>query len=743
MVNINDKSIRKNYIRLAILILVCAGFVIRVQLARVGHAQVEEKEPIAYIGHGAMFDQSGKEVKPSLAFIRAAQAWYRAALVKKLTKAQQLRFNQLEQGVTKGLALDGQSQLVLNSYLLDSLLDAVKVENRDRIRGKNNLLKILLKTKLPETADAILPQSTEPFIFNINPELIKRMAAKSKAKRPVVKLLTSNGGVLYRNECLANGVPIPPDFGPGSAWVSQGLIPQSKLFIVAGSGAEVLTYQSSTPAGMCVALPRFDPVTNIVTLDGVICLGTSTSKACFWDNEKNGIPFNFTRGDAVPFSSFGGGTELLASAGGVCSDCHAGENPYIIHPDPSTILGGLASLGLPTFANTFHQPIVRTGDTSPWPDNVAPMNAPPSCVGCHGTAASKGFAGRFPHLSTALPGYCGTILAQAITRTMPPSAPGSLAGNPEMTALQAWCGSAASGDAAGRGDPHITTFNSVNYDFQSAGEFTYLRDGGGLEIQVRQTPIATASIVGPNPHTGLTSCVSVNTAVAARVGGHRVTYQPSSPDAQARNVMELRVDGKLTRVGPLGINLSGGRIVKSLTGNGIEILFPDKTRLIAVSNFWASQQKWYLNVDVVNTRGREGIMGAITSGNWLPGLPDGTTLGAIPSSLHQRYSDLNQKFADAWRVEKSTSLFDYAPGTSTETFTDRAWPPENPPCIIQGSSIPPAKPMDAKKAQEICSAITNKNMKSQCVFDVTVTGEAGFAKNYLVTQRLRQRNNVP
>jgi hypothetical protein len=160
--------------------------------------------------------------------------------------------------------------------------------------------------------------------------------------------LTGSGGAAYRAECLAAGVPIPPDFGPGSAWVSRGLIPQSSLFIVAGLGAEVLTYQSTSPEGMCVALPRFNTTTNLVELDGVICLGKTTSKVCFWDNEKNGTAFTFTRGDAVPFNNFGGGTELLANAGGVCSDCHAGENPYIIHPDPSTILGGLAGLGLPT-----------------------------------------------------------------------------------------------------------------------------------------------------------------------------------------------------------------------------------------------------------------------------------------------------------------------------------------------------------------------------------------------------------
>jgi len=433
MLNFTKKPSRKYSHRLVILILICAGLVAQVLFTRDARVQEPGKEPIAYIGHGAMFDQNGNEITPSLTFIQEAQAWYRAELARKLSRTQRAQFNQFQRGLIRGLVLDKQSQLVLNTHLIDWLLNAVKVPNADRIRGKNNLMKLLLKTKLPERAGSAPPQKTEP--FNVNPELLKRLTTKGQAKGPVTRTLTGSGGAAYRAECLAAGVPIPPDFGPGSAWVSRGLIPQSSLFIVAGLGAEVLTYQSTSPEGMCVALPRFNTTTNLVELDGVICLGKTTSKVCFWDNEKNGTAFTFTRGDAVPFNNFGGGTELLASAGGVCSDCHAGENPYIIHPDPSTVLGGLAGLGLPTFGTNWHNPIVRTGDTQPWPENPGPINAPASCAGCH----TQGVAGRFPQLSTALDGYCKTILKQAITRTMPPSAPGSLANTQEVKDFQALC----------------------------------------------------------------------------------------------------------------------------------------------------------------------------------------------------------------------------------------------------------------------------------------------------------------
>jgi hypothetical protein len=828
----------RNSLRLLIPILVCASAAYFL-FFRVADAQVIDNEPIAYVGHGAMFDQSGSEIAPTLQFIREAQAWYEKQLLEKLDRNQKAQFAELRKKLTAGLKLDEQSQLVLNAHLLDWLINKAKLDKKDRIRGKNNLLKSLLTRKLTNNPDIGAPRSTEP--FKVDPQLSERLKtigqnsppreAPALASQPAREAfmagflldqrrqtpaadisikamfsgdlrrrlgaladLTTNGGQAYRNECLAAGVPVPPGFGPGTAWVSQGLIPQNELFIIAGLQAEVLTFRSSAtstppgPDGMCVALPRFF-TNNEVDLDGVICLG-QTGKACFWDNEKNGTKFTFTRGDTVSFNNFGGGSELIGDVnlggGGVCTDCHAGENPYIIH---GAVLGGLAG-SLPTFApGRFHTPIVRSGDTVTWPDNVPPMNSPSSCSNCHGTAFTTRFAGRLPHLSLLLPGYCGTTLRASLgarvprlvgspnaQATMPQGAPGSLVCTPNLSNtdpqflactpahtescnapntsfmptdqqfvkctpeaknLLNWCGEPASGDASGRGDPHLTTFNRVNYDFQGAGEFVHLTDASGLEIQVRQTAVSSAGAIPPDAHTGLASCVSVITAVAARVGKYRVTLQPSY--GRERKTLVLRIDGNERPLGRKGIKLgNGGRVVSAGSGTpgAIEIFFPDGTRLIITTNWWSSQNIWYMNVDVINTHAREGIVGAITAGNWLPMLPDGTPMGPRPVSLNQRYLDLNQRFAGAWRVTNATSLFDYAPGTSTATFTDKTWPPNKPPCVAPGSPAPPQQPIEREKAQEICRKIKNKTMRDQCIFDVSVTGEPGFALTYLKTQAL-------
>jgi hypothetical protein len=285
--------------------------------------------------------------------------------------------------------------------------------------------------------------------------------------------------------------------------------------------------------------------------------------------------------------------------------------------------------------------------------------------------------------------------------------------------------------ATNDGDPHITTTNGIHYNFQAAGEFTALRDIGGLEIQTRQSPASTFGLVFDG-YTGLTTCVSLNTALAARVGRHRVTYQPNFKNAADPGGLQLRVDGALTPLTTAGLNLGGGRIVQ--TAGALEIDFPDGTVLIATPYFAAPQ--WFLNIGVYNTEVTEGIMGSIRQGSWLPALPNGTSVGTMPA-LNQRYAVLNQTFANAWRVSNATSLFDYAPGTSTATFTFAEWPAEKGSCLVPNHPKP-VKPLDQVRAREICRPVTGKTRNADCVFDVAATGVPGFAQAYLLTQRIEE-----
>ena len=231
------------------------------------------------------------------------------------------------------------------------------------------------------------------------------------------------------------------------------------------------------------------------------------------------------------------------------------------------------------------------------------------------------------------------------------------------------------------GDTHLKTVNGVHFDFQSVGEFTLLRDPDGLEIQTRQSPVGTAPPI-TDAYDSLQACVSVNTAVAAQVGAHRVTYEPIETGGPA---ILLRVDGAVASLGA-PVDLGGGGSVAAV-GSGIQINFPDGTILTAVPTWWAGQSTWYLHVTVTQTQASAGLIGNIPAGQWLPALPDGSQLGPMPAAMHDRYVALYQTFANGWRVSNASSLFDYAPGQSTATFTDTSWPPEQGACAGRTTTL--------------------------------------------------------
>ena len=301
-----------------------------------------------------------------------------------------------------------------------------------------------------------------------------------------------------------------------------------------------------------------------------------------------------------------------------------------------------------------------------------------------------------------------------------------------------WLSGDLSRTGAHIGDPHVHTVDGTAYDFQSVGEFTLLLDGDRLEIQVRQTPVPTAN-PATDPHTGLTECVSINTAVAVRMGTHRISLQPW----KERQGLEFYVDGKPANMPVDGIDLGTSRVTAFAASGetGIRVDFEDGTVVLITPILWFANI-WYLNVSVSNTSADQGVMGFIPTGSWLPRLRNGTDVGPMPASLNARYVTLYKTFADSWRITNTTSLFVYAPGTSTSTFTDLDWPAEKLPCTLKPQfQIPGLKVlqgMPVARAETICRLVTDKDLYQNCVFDVATTGEEGFAKGYVFAQEVRQ-----
>lgn len=255
----------------------------------------------------------------------------------------------------------------------------------------------------------------------------------------------------------------------------------------------------------------------------------------------------------------------------------------------------------------------------------------------------------------------------------------------------------------GWGDPHLTTFDGLAYDFQGAGEFVIVEgtNGNPFLMQGRQQPYFAAP-----------TRVTVYTAVAAKVGPDRVAiYADRQPT--------LWINGVAT---PLGGNRiaglpGGGLVYRRLGTNSYQVSWPSGERMTVDVVF-----PLYINVQILLPDAATGkVHGLYGNFNGNRGddfsLRDGTQL---PQPLS--FAEMYGYFAESWRIDQSESLFDYLPGESTDTFTMRGFP--STPAYV--ATLPPA----VRAAAAItCAGVgaTNPALFEACVLDVGTTGETNFA----------------
>ena len=188
--------------------------------------------------------------------------------------------------------------------------------------------------------------------------------------------------IFYLQQCRAAGVPIPPNWGD-SRWGK----PVGNLTIKFVKQPErAIAYRYNNPEGTCVALTRNKEGEDQYSFIDIICLGHNSFNACFFEREGDRL-------DAKPsIAEFGTPYTIYEP----CTECHAGENPFIVHP--GTVIDDPANR-----SPEWYRPIVP----SAWPQNPGPLtlleqvpiNALPpdndrSCLECH----VQSIAGRFPHI---------------------------------------------------------------------------------------------------------------------------------------------------------------------------------------------------------------------------------------------------------------------------------------------------------------------------------------------------------
>lgn len=377
----------------------------RKDLPRVARERLPE---ISYSAHHGLFDEAGNRIDPSM---EQLHDWVERQYGRVLERASpEMRDRALGMEKELGEALRGE-ELVLRSLMLEWIATEDKQPGYVGLQSVNRAVREHWFKKVLDRDEFIK-------IFDSRTSLPKDLAALMRRMQILPDEAGDDTGEPYMRTCRDAGVPVPPTWSRSSGdWKKEGDLIRN--FLSLGEFTEVWTYEEERADGICVALPRWDEDPDEVSnasgsAVGIICLGRKSSNACFYDTGT--ILANQER-EIINFESGG------SLFNGVCSDCHAGENPYIVHS------GGPLDMGARIRPQSWHNPIIR----SDWPQNPGPLtllDAVPllpfeqSCLSCH----TSSFAGRFPDVlaltehkrmrdnnPNAIARYCTSVLNRAIS----------------------------------------------------------------------------------------------------------------------------------------------------------------------------------------------------------------------------------------------------------------------------------------------------------------------------------------
>ncbi len=256
-----------------------------------------------------------------------------------------------------------------------------------------------------------------------------------------------------------------------------------------------------------------------------------------------------------------------------------------------------------------------------------------------------------------------------------------------------WLGNGDRG--ASTADPHDVTFDGLLYDFQAVGEFVLVSAVNGYVVQVRQQPFHKSP------------SIATNVAAAAQVGTDRVGfYLGQTPP--------VRVNGAPVQV-PSAVTLPGGGTIAPVDSNRYVVTWPAGDQLGIV--FASDHLDVYPVVVAGVSRTLVGLLGN-DDGN----VDDDLALRSGAALARPvRFVDLYPAYADSWRISQTESLFDYEPGETTDTFTDRSFPAAR----VSAASLAPA---DFASALQSCAAVSAP-LVAACMLDVGA-GEASAASDY-------------
>lgn len=179
------------------------------------------------------------------------------------------------------------------------------------------------------------------------------------------------GDTPYMTSCRRHNVPVPPDWQESTtAWQLQGNLGNGTNLLAETPGEDAFVWTYSGPVrGGCIILPRKGG------LAGIICQGALTGFACFWDNKLRTDGPNASsigwEGTRLTIAELQDGNELQEN----CTNCHRGNNVFLISPDDSTWATVLRGPLVTTLGSTFTTRVERSEDMKDGHPRYTPLSS--------------------------------------------------------------------------------------------------------------------------------------------------------------------------------------------------------------------------------------------------------------------------------------------------------------------------------------------------------------------------------
>ena len=182
---------------------------------------LDPDEPIAFIGHGAMFDLQGNEIAPSPQFLQEAQAYYLDKLSQLATPEQRAQLSTKQAALLTNTDLNVRDQMIAKAALIDWLIDEVQLADGGELQGKNNFIRGMIRDLYPDAADYAAGQESE---------LSSLLDSQGLLRLPQSAAMSKLSSEAYIKSCEEAGVPRPPDWG-SDKWMKMEDLDPHDLFV--------------------------------------------------------------------------------------------------------------------------------------------------------------------------------------------------------------------------------------------------------------------------------------------------------------------------------------------------------------------------------------------------------------------------------------------------------------------------------------------------------------------------------